>query len=471
VIEEHKEGRLSRRQMIESVGRMLGLAVLSPALLASPGCGTPEADVGEQEATFVPEVDEDQPAMIFAASLILPVGTPPIRDGALLVRDGRIVAVGPLSKVGGGNPGVEIRYYPRCTIVPGAVNAHAHLGFRRKDKPPSGPFSTWLEELISKLPEKEAWTAEAAHNSAREALEAGTTFMAESSPYGECLPQLAESGMAGTVFAEFFPGDFPGSSPEDRVRAIFEKARRLRQGLPPRVDCQVSVHSPYTVDPESAALAARRAREEGSVLAIHLQESPEEVEFVREGTGGLAGIFGANAWGGRGVSPVRFFEEAEVLGPNVIAAHLATAVSEQDIETLARAGLAAAHCPRSNEYLNCGVSPVPEMMHRGVRVGMGTDGLWSAPSMSLFEEALFAVELHGFDGSTGLELATLGGARALGIDGETGSLEAGKWADLAIVEAAPSGEHPETEVLEAAAGGGAAATVVGGDLVHDRLDA
>jgi imidazolonepropionase-like amidohydrolase len=65
----------------------------------------------------------------------------------------------------------------------------------------------------------------------------------------------------------------------------------------------------------------------------------------------------------------------------------------------------------------------------------------------------------------------LGGARALGIDGETGSLEAGKWADLAIVEAAPSGEHPETEVLEAAAGGGVAATVVGGDLVHDRLDA
>ena len=410
-------------------------------------------------------------ATIFTADIVLPVSASPIRDGAVLVEDGRVAAVGPLAEIGRERSDAQVRRFPRCAITPGAINAHAHLGFRREDKPPGGPFSEWLRELISKLPEKEAWTADAAANSAREALEAGTTYMAESSPYGECLPQLAGSGMAGTVFAEFFPGDFPGSSPAERVNAIFEKARRLREGLPPRVDCQVSVHSPYTVNPDSAGLAARRARDEDSVLAIHLQESPEEVEFVREGTGGLAGIFGANTWGGRGVSPVRFFEEAGVLGPNVIAAHLATAVSEQDIETLARASVAAAHCPRSNEYLNCGVSPVPEMLRRGVRVGMGTDGLWSGPSMNLFEETLFAVGLHGFDGSTGLELATLGGARALGVDGETGSLEAGKWADLAIVEAAPSGEHPEMDVLEAAAGGGVAATVVGGNLVHDRLDA
>jgi len=406
---------------------------------------------------------------IFAADLVLPVSAPPIPDGAVLVEDGRVAAVGPLAEVRRERPDAEVRRFPSCTITPGAINAHAHLGFRREDKPPGGPFSEWLRELISKLPEKESWTPDAAANSAREALEAGTTYMAESSPYGECLPQLAESGMAGTVFAEFFPGDFPGSSPEERVNAIFEKARRMREGLPPRVDCQVSVHSPYTVDPESAALAARRARQEASVLAIHLQESPEEVEFIRKGTGGLAGIFGANTWGGRGVSPVRFFEEAGVLGPNVIAAHLATVVYEEDIETLARAGVAAAHCPRSNEYLNCGVSPVPEMMRRGIRVGMGTDGLWSSPSMNLFEETLFAVKMHGFDGRTGMELATIGGARALRIDGETGSLEAGKWADLAIVEAASSGERPETEVLEAAAGGGVAATVVGGAIIHDRL--
>jgi aminodeoxyfutalosine deaminase len=409
----------------------------------------------------------EREAMIFAAGLLVPVSAPAIRDGAILVRDGRIAAVGTLDDVGRENPDADVRFFPRDTIIPGAVNAHAHLGFRRHDAPEGGTFSGWLAKLIDRLPEKEAWTAEAARNSAREAIEAGTTFMAESSPYGECLPQLAESGLAGTVYAEFFPHEL--GTPEEAVEFIIDKVRKLREGLPERVDAQVSVHSPYTVDPESSRLAARRTREEGWRLAIHLSESPEEVEFVRDGTGPLTDIFGRNDWGGVGVSPVRYAESIELLAPTTIAAHLATGVSEEDIEVLARTGVAAAHCPRSNEYLGCGVSPVPRMIERGVRVGMGTDGLWSSPSMNVFEETLFAVKLHGFDGATGLRLATLEGARSLGIEAETGSLEAGKWADLAVIEVDPGGEDPEREVLEAAAGGGVAATVVSGNSIYDRV--
>jgi cytosine/adenosine deaminase-related metal-dependent hydrolase len=409
----------------------------------------------------------EREAMIFAAGLLVPVSAPAIRDGAILVRDGRIAAVGTLDDVGRENPDADVRLFPRDTIIPGAVNAHAHLGFRRHDAPEGGTFSGWLAKLIDRLPEKEAWTSEAARNSAREAVEAGTTFMAESSPYGECLPQLAESGLAGTVYAEFFPHEL--GTPEEAVEFIIDKVRKLREGLPERVDAQVSVHSPYTVDPESSRLAARRTREEGWRLAIHLSESPEEVEFVRDGTGPLTDIFGRNDWGGVGVSPVRYAESIELLAPTTIAAHLATGVSEEDIEVLARTGVAAAHCPRSNEYLGCGVSPVPRMIERGVRVGMGTDGLWSSPSMNVFEETLFAVKLHGFDGATGLRLATLEGARSLGIEAETGSLEAGKWADLAVIEVDPGEEDPEREVLEAAAGGGVTATVVGGNSIYDRV--
>jgi cytosine/adenosine deaminase-related metal-dependent hydrolase len=406
-------------------------------------------------------------AAIFAAGLLLPVSAPAIQDGAILVRDGRIAAVGTLTELGKENTDADLRYFPHYTIIPGAVNAHAHLGFRRGDAPEGGSFSRWLTQLIERLPEKEAWTAEAAHNAAREAIAAGTTFMAESSPYGECLPQLAESGMAGTVYAEFFPHEI--GTPDEAVEFIVNKVRELRKGLPARVDAQVSVHSPYTVDPESSRLAARRTRENGWRLAIHLSESPEEVEFVRDGTGPLTDIFGHNEWGGVGVSPVKYAEQIELLAPETIAAHLATGVSEEDIEILARTGVAAAHCPRSNEYLNCGVSPVAQMMERGVRVGMGTDGLWSSPSMNLFEESLFALRLHGFDGATGLRLATLGGARSLGIEAETGSLEVGKWADLAVIEILPGEGDPEREVLDAAAGGGVAATVVGGSPIYDRV--
>src|SRR5918992_1439189 len=304
---------------------------------------------------------------IFAAGLLLPVSAPAIRDGAVLVRDGRIADVGTLDDVVRRNPDSDARYFPRYTIIPGAVNAHAHLGFRRGDPPEGGTFSGWLAKLIERLPEKESWTAEAARASAREAIEAGTTFMAESSPY--------------------------------------------REGPPPA----------------------------------------------------------PRAGGGVGLSPVQYAESIELLAPQTIAAHLATEVSEEDVEILARTGVAAAHCPRSNDFLNCGVSPVPRMLERGVRVGMGTDGLWSSPSMNLFEEALFAVGLHGMSGATGLELATLGGARALGIEAEAGSLDAGKWADLAVIEALPDGGDPEREMLEAAAGGGVAATLVGGNLVYEKV--
>jgi 5-methylthioadenosine/S-adenosylhomocysteine deaminase len=404
--------------------------------------------------------------VIFAAGTLMPVSSPPTPDGAVLVESGRIKSVGLLTEVSRENPDVEVRFFPNYAMIPGAVNAHAHLGFRRKDRPEGGTFAGWLTKLIDRLPEKETWTAEAARDSAREAVEAGTTYMAESSPYGECLPQLAESGMAGTVFAEFFPHEI--GTPEEAVEFIVGKARELREGLPERVDASVSVHSPYTVDPESSRLAAHRTRDLGWHLAIHLSESPEEVEFVTNGTGGLTDIFGSNEWGGVGVSPVRYARDIGLLAPQTIAAHLATLVSEEEIEILAQTGVAAAHCPRSNDYLACGVSPVGRMVERGIRVGMGTDGLWSSPSMNLFEETLFAVDLHGMDGAMGLSLATLGGARALGI--ETGTLEAGKWADLALVEVSPGDGDPERDVLEAAAAGGVALTVVGGNVIYNRLD-
>ncbi len=410
---------------------------------------------------------------IFAAGLVLPVSAPPIRDGALLVREGRIADVGPLAQIGRDNRGVEVRYFPRYAIIPGAVNAHAHLGFRRGNAPEGGSFSRWITELISRLPERDTWLAEAARNSAREAVETGTTFLADSSPYGDCLPYLAESGLPGIVFAEFFPFQF--GSPEEAVSFVEEAVLDLRQDLPSRVGVEVSVHAPYTIDPQSSRLAAHGARERGDRLATHLSESPEEYEFVANGTGLLAEIyarFTRAEWEGKGISPVAYADSIGLLWPRTIAAHLATGVSEEDIEILARARVAAAHCPRSNERLGCGVSPVPEMLAAGVRVGMGTDGLWSSPSLNLFEETLFAARLHGFDGEMSLKLATLYGARALGVEGETGSLEAGKWADFAVVEAAPGegGESREMEVLEAAAGGGVAATAVGGVLLYNRFE-
>src|SRR5919202_1182017 len=122
--------------------------------------------------------------VIFAAGTLMPISSPLLNDGALLVRDGRIEAVGTLTDLGRDNPNAEVRFFPNYTMIPGGVNAHAHLGFRRKDAPEGGTFSGWLSKLIERLPEKEAWTAEAARDSAKEAIEAGATDIGEASPFG-----------------------------------------------------------------------------------------------------------------------------------------------------------------------------------------------------------------------------------------------------------------------------------------------
>ena len=410
-------------------------------------------------------------SVIYSAMMVLPVSSTGIRDGAVLVGDdGRILAVDLLVNLRRDYPTAEVFYFPRGTIIPGAVNTHAHLGFRREGAPEAGSFSQWLEGLIERLPEKESWTAKAAENSAQEAIEAGTTYMAESSPYGECLPQLAASGMAGAVFAEFFPGDI--GTPEESADYIAEKVLSLREVLPQRVDAQVSVHGPYTVDPEAARIAARRTKRNDEPLAIHLSESPEEVEFVRRGTGPLTNIFPHADWAGQGISPVAYAEKAELLGPRTIAAHLATGVSEEDLDILARTNTAVAHCPRSNRNLGCGIAPISSMIEKGIRVGIGTDGLWSGDDMNLWGETRVAAETHRFDNRLSLELATLRGAQALRLGEEIGSIEPGKWADLAIVEVDESriGEDDgkfEREVLEAAAEGNFAMTIVGGSVVYE----
>src|SRR5918995_6099104 len=139
---------------------------------------------------------EGQP-VIFAGGTLMPVSSPPIRDGAVLVEDGRISSVGPLSLVGSENPDAEIRFFPNYALIPGAVNAHSHLGFRRKDRPEGGTFAGWLSKLIERLPEKESWGAEAARDSAREAVEAGGRDIYGGSPHGGRAPPPPPSGGAG----------------------------------------------------------------------------------------------------------------------------------------------------------------------------------------------------------------------------------------------------------------------------------
>jgi 5-methylthioadenosine/S-adenosylhomocysteine deaminase len=168
-----------------------------------------------------------------------------------------------------------------------------------------------------------------------------------------------------------------------------------------------------------------------------------------------------------------------LLGPTITAAHCVT-VDEEEIALLAEHDVAVAHCPRSNAYLGCGIAPLADLRAAGLRVGLGTDSPASAPSFDMFDElraAVFAARARerrpdALTTEAALELATLGSARALGLDAEIGTLEPGKRADLAVVSLAGSPYLPWEDPAAAVVFGGSpdriVATLVDGETRYDR---
>jgi 5-methylthioadenosine/S-adenosylhomocysteine deaminase len=216
-------------------------------------------------------------------------------------------------------------------------------------------------------------------------------------------------------------------------------------------------------------------------VAVHIAESADELQFVCDGTGPFA-----TGWQQRGFavsararSPIALLERLGVLGPRTLAVHCVHA-DAADIAALAATRTAVAHCPISNAKLGHGIAPLRELLDAGVRVGLGSDSMATNNRMHLLEEARFAVMAQHarhrdpcvLGAHAALELATIGGASALGLDSRIGSLEVGKDADLAAFPldgAAAAAEH-DAEAAAVWSLGGARAVMVavaGTELVAD----
>lgn len=185
-------------------------------------------------------------------------------------------------------------------------------------------------------------------------------------------------------------------------------------------------HSPYLCSPETLRSAATRAREQNILLFTHAAETVKEVEIIK---------------GRHGVGPVEHLADVGVLGPSFVAVH-GVHLSEKEKDILAQSGTKVVHCPESNMKLASGAAPVVDLLSRGVVLGLGTDGPASNNNLDLFEEmrsASFLAKLvtgepEALDARTTLRMATIGGARVLGLEDEIGSLAPGKCADVIVVD-------------------------------------
>jgi len=403
---------------------------------------------------------------ILSADWVVPVEGSPIRDGAVAIGDdGRIVSVGPAGEIEAGER------FPDAVIFPGFVNAHTHLEYATYagfgDGLSFGPWIALHVERKGRIGFEEMESI--ARLGAVECLRSGITTVGDCSFSGAAATACDALGLRAIVYLEVFGQD---------ASVLSERFERLRElishALSDRVLLGISPHAPYTCTLE----LYRACAELGLPTATHLAESDAETEFLKTGKGSWQ-AFADMLVPPLGKTGIRALADAGLLGPHLLAAHCVQADAEE-IELLAANDVAVAHCPRSNGYLGCGVAPLHALREAGVRVSIATDSPASTPSFDMFDEMRAAIvgararerRPDALSTSDALELATLGGARALGLDAEIGSLAPGKWADLTVLSLAATPHLPwEDPVTATVLGGspdGVLATLVSGTTRYEK---
>jgi cytosine/adenosine deaminase-related metal-dependent hydrolase len=404
---------------------------------------------------------------VLSADWVVPVEGPPIRDGAVEIDDltGTIAAVGSREELG------DSVHYEEAVILPGFVNAHTHLEYDVYVGFGDGlRFADWIGLHVQRKARIDLEDMEAiARLGVLECLRSGITTVGDCSFSGAAATACADLGLRGTIYLEVF-GETDGPI-ADRFEPMRE---RIASSLTDQVRVGISPHAPYTCTLDLYAACG----ELGLPIATHLAESDDETEFLRTGHGGWAS-FAEMLVPPLGTTGIRALAEAGLLSSNVIAAHCVKA-DDEEIALLAEHDVAVAHCPRSNGILGCGVAPLTALREAGIRVCIATDSPASTPSFDMFDEMRAATigararegRPDALTAAEALELATLGGARALGLDEALGSIVPGKQADLTVLSLADTPFIPWEDPVTGTVLGGApqhvVATLVSGKPRYEK---
>ncbi|MGK7295908.1 MAG: TRZ/ATZ family hydrolase [Candidatus Wenzhouxiangella sp. M2_3B_020] len=350
-------------------------------------------------------------------------------DHAVVVRGDRIEAVLPEEDLESRFPGIERIDLPGRVLIPGLVNMHTHSAMALlRGLADDLPLMRWLHENIwpaEKIIMGSDYVRAGSRLALAEMLRAGTTCFNDNYFFPDVTAEVALGvGMRAVIGMPIIGFPTPWAETEDEYfrRGLEVQRRFFGEAL---IEVAFAPHAPYSVGDEAFRRIATLAEELDVPVHLHLLEAPGEVEASREE---------------HGLHPLDRLESLGLLGPRLLAVHM-TQLSPGDLPRLARAGVHVVHCPDSNMKLGSGICPVAGLVAAGVNVCIGTDGAASNNDLSLIAEmrqtALLAKVSSGDAAAVpapkALSMATIHGARALGMDDRIGSIEPGKQADLAAI--------------------------------------
>lgn len=396
---------------------------------------------------------------ILTADYVLPISTGPIEHGAVVIDGREIVAVGTRDDITAQFANAEIKNFGEAAILPGFVNCHSHLeitSMRGALDDVEYDFSSWLlklNDLRGELSDEEIGAAAVA--GAVEGARAGVTCFGDIGRMGHAgLAALKKVGLRGTVFqeTEYSPDN---RTADDDFLKLAAKYEALRSEETELVRVGISPHSPYTVGSRLFELIAQYAILNRVPLSIHAAESAAETELLGKGTGLFWGFYEKFdlEWHSPHCTPIEYLERLGVLSTQPLLAHCVR-VSPSDLSKINANGAKIAHCPKSNAKFGHGYAPFEQFLDAGIAVGLGSDSVASNNVCDMLEESRFgALAARNREGSKRfitakemLETATLGGAKALGLDHLIGTLEPGKQADLTALSLSNAAQQPVHDI-------------------------
>ena len=371
--------------------------------------------------------------IIVRAKYLIPHPEHCIENGAVAIKGTKIHHVGTFDEIKTLANVEKIIDLGNAVILPGLINIHTHLdltNLHNRIKPTSN-FTHWVFQIVgARIRWKEEDYISSIEKGIELCVESGTTTVADIANTEHSFSVLKKSPLRKVVYKEVIDLN------PDHAKDVLKKTQtELSTAIPDNLLTPgLSPHAPYSVSRELYQTIAQFAVETGTPVCTHIAETRDEIEFLTKGTGSFPAFLKQirampDNWQPPGLTPIHYLNETGILVNRPLLIHC-NYVTDEEISVIKSSGASVAFCPRSHHFFGHTNHPVQKLLDAGINVGLGTDSLASNDTLSIIDEMKFLFLRHSILPNILLTMATINGAKALGLESKIGQIKEGLQADL-----------------------------------------